>query len=152
MYTVCGRGGICTICEKAEELLATGFVNAERLYGFKELGKNMKEKFVGILLNTVTKCWKVEQYFSDSWLYAFHPIGGIHWRQLPGLDRSSVWLSVFLRSSDCAHAILFNTNCSMCAYSCGLPMCKGKFAAHMLVLLSMLHAWMMMLKSYFALP
>lgn len=54
-YTQCVTVGVCTICEKAEELLAAGFVNAEGLYGFKRLGKNMKEKSVGILLNTVMK-------------------------------------------------------------------------------------------------
>lgn len=32
-----------------------GFVNAERFYGFKELGKKMEEKSVDILLNTVMK-------------------------------------------------------------------------------------------------
>lgn len=52
---MCDGGGVCTICEKAEELLAAGFVNAERLHGFKRLGKNVKEKSVGILLNTVMK-------------------------------------------------------------------------------------------------
>lgn len=44
------------MCEKGEELLATGFVNAEILHGFKESGKNMEEKYITILLNTVMKC------------------------------------------------------------------------------------------------
>lgn len=54
MYTVFGSGEVST-CDKAEELFAIGLVNAKRLYGFQDFREKIKEKSIGILLNTVTK-------------------------------------------------------------------------------------------------
>lgn len=158
MYTVCGSGGVCTTREKAEELFATGLVNAKRLYGFKDLREKV-EKSTGILLNTVTKWRKKEQYFRNSWLQTLHCSSSCWWHPLEAASRFrqpfSLTQNIFLRNSDIVCVILFKTSCR----SCGLPMCNGKFAiigglwaSIMLVLFSTLHAWMMMVKSCFAIP
>lgn len=43
-YIQCISVWVSTVGEKAKELLAAGFETAERLCGFKELGKHMKEE------------------------------------------------------------------------------------------------------------